>query len=520
MDLDLVVPIDLRKKDVPAILIYGDGEEKLLTKILWGLVAGQDIRFVTPKSEEELMLEAFQSAIIFINVHSIDDPSIEFASKLSQQQGVVTDVIAITKEPDIRNRLHIMSHEFDAIYNQEILDLPEFQRVFLQKLRKGMVRLNNRLQEEEYKTFQAYLSASADAFIVFDKDKRIFFVSDHYLKVYPKSAEFFVRGMPVQRAFEAVADEMGIPKEDPRYIEAKDFWVGLKGSLVFRLDNGKILRMMAKPMQMGEGTIISTTDITDYILATEALAQKQQELEQALANEQEASNLQKQFINMVSHEFRTPLTIVDGNAQMIERRLDKMEPSEISKRLKTIRSAVSRLINMMEAVLSSNMLRSGKLDLYLEPINLKDLIQELSEEQEDLSKKHKIILNLDGLPDLVVLDRKVMVLILTNLISNAVKFTSENPQILVEALVNRDQELILSVADNGVGIPEQELPLIFDRFYRATTSNGIAGSGVGLSLVLDLVQLMNGTIQVQSAIGKGTRFEIRCPIGESKEKKD
>ena len=115
-DTDLTIPINLRKTVLPAITIYGDEDGKSLAKILWGLLAGQDIRFLTPNTEEELLNEAYHSALIFIKLKSSDDEyKISLASKLSNMKGVVGDVIAITEEPEIRKRLHVMSQDFDAI---------------------------------------------------------------------------------------------------------------------------------------------------------------------------------------------------------------------------------------------------------------------------------------------------------------------------------------------------------------------------------------------------------------------
>ncbi len=501
----------MRKKQLPAVIIYGDNNERELAKSLWSFVGGADVRFLTPGTREELLSEASGSALIFINVPDIDDDKVKLAKILSGRQDVVADVIAITAEQDIRKRLQIMSQEFDGIYNREILELSEFQSVFKYKLTKGIRRVQARIQEDEYKVFQGFLSASADAFIVFDNSKRIFFVSDHYLNVYPKSADFFIRGMPVQKAFEAVAKEMGIRPDDPRYQVIKDFWIGQKGQHEFTLDNGRVLRMTAADLPENRGTIISTTDITQLTLQKAELNQKRREIEEVLAKEQEASNLQKQFISMVSHEFRTPLTIVDGNAQILQRRMDRLPAEEISRRLHTIRSAVSRLVNMMEAVLSSNMLRTGKLDLNYEEFDLKELCHSLCDEQKGLSRALEIKCKTDGLPAAVILDKKIMTLIMTNLLSNAVKFTPENPAIGLEGYQDGGH-IVLKVSDNGVGIAGNELNQVFDRFFRATNSAGIAGSGVGLSLVRELVHLHKGFIKAESTVGKGTVFEIRLPI--------
>jgi signal transduction histidine kinase len=509
---DLHVPINLRKKDLPAVTIYGDaGEGKELAKIIWGLIAGQDVQLLTPESEDDLLATAYNSALIFIKINAPDDPKIGLADKLSNMDGVVADVVAITEEPEIRARLHVMSQSFDMIFNREILDLPEFHRVLIHKIRRGVRRLEARIQEDEYKSFKAFLSASADAFIVFDNQKRIFFVSDYYHRVFQDSIQFFSRGIPVQRAFEAIAREMKLDPSDMRYDEIKDFWIRMRGTYEFSHNNGRIYRMVATPLPDNQGTIISTTDVTVYKHQEEKLAKQQADLQEALEKEQEASALQKQFIAMVSHEFRTPLTIVDGNAQLLQRRLDTTTKEEIKARAKTIRSAVSRLINMMEAVLSSSLLRTGRLELRPERFSLIELIDELCEEHVNLSGSLIIDRDIHSLPPQLLMDKKVMTIILSNLLSNAVKYSPKSPHIHVHGYIDEVGNMIISVKDNGVGIPQSEIPHVFERFFRATTSSGIVGSGVGLSLVADLMKLHNGMIRVESDVGQGSCFTVTFP---------
>ncbi len=501
--------VSMKKKPLPAVTVYGEGEKaQELSKLLYALIPGQQVRFVTPATREDLLTEVYHSAIVFIMVNDPSDANISLARELSEMPGVVADIIAITPVQEIRQRLHMLTYDFDNIFNWEIMATEDFRYIFEHKLKKGIMRLQARIQEDEYKSFQGFLSVSPDAFIIFDKNKRILFVSDHYHKLYRNSAEVLVRGTPVGQMFEAAARESGVSADDPRYKEAKKFWMNLEGQFEFHYSPTKVLRITAVPMPSGEGTIVTTTDISLYKKQERALAEKQEELQAALHNEQEASSLQKQFISMVSHEFRNPLTIVDGNAQIMQRRIETLKPEEVQKRLKTIRSAVSRLVHMMEAVLSSSMLKTGKLDLYREDFDVGALIRELVQEQADLASRHKITCELVYMPPLANLDRKVLTIILTNLLSNAVKFCKDNPIVAVNARMDVKDNLIISVEDMGIGIPQNELRHIFDRFYRATTSSGIPGSGVGLALVKELVTLHGGEITVQSIIGTGTRFEV------------
>ena len=114
------------------------------------------------------------------------------------------------------------------------------------------------------------------------------------------------------------------------------------------------------------------------------------------------------------------------------------------------------------------------------------------------------------MPDLVKMDSRIIILIMTNLLANAVKFSPENPEISVTSYVEAGR-IVLKIKDNGVGIPPDEQAKVFGRFYRASTAKNISGSGVGLSLVHDLTHVHEGMISLKSAVGKGTEFTLSFP---------
>ena len=140
-----------------------------------------------------------------------------------------------------------------------------------------------------------------------------------------------------------------------------------------------------------------------------------------------------------------------------------------------------------------------------EEFDLSLLIQQLCEEQAELAPTHHITCDVSGAHTPVRLDRKMMTLILSNLLSNAVKFTKDSPQITVTASTDTEKTII-QVSDNGIGIPQDEIGKIFGRYYRASTSSGIPGTGIGLNLVQELLRLQKGEITVESWIGVGTIF--------------
>lgn len=495
----------------PTLVVHEQSEGQTLGKSLWALLAGQDVRFVLTKTADELNKEAVGAALIILSPQTAGDDVCQLAMALASDYQVTADLMGFAPDASVEERIKFLTFGFDYAFNDDFMKFSDFRQVILKKLEKGKIRLHSRAQGEEYRRFRASLAASPDAFMVLDADKKVFFVSHHYRRAYPRSAEKLVRGMDIQDAFEMLSREQGVLETDPRYNELRSFWERLEGVQEFQTADGRMWRMKASKLDDNQGTIITTTDISLYLTQKLEIEKASAELKSALKNEQEASALQKQFVDMVSHEFRTPLTIIDGHAQILHRKADDIQPDDIRKRAKTIRSAVSRLVTMMEGVLSSNMLKTGKMEVVPESLNLKVFAQDLCDDHMELARQHHINLNCDTLPPTVNVDKKIVSLILTNLLSNAIKYTKDDPKIAVTLAVH-NQWLTLTVNDNGVGIPYEELPRVFERYFRASTATSIPGTGIGLSLVKDLVELYQGKLEVNSDLGKGTEFSVSLPL--------
>jgi len=242
-----------------------------------------------------------------------------------------------------------------------------------------------------------------------------------------------------------------------------------------------------------------------------------EDLRQALTKERELNVLQRQFISMASHEFRTPLAIIDGAAQRLERRAGKFDNSvEITKRAVKIRGAVERMTRVMESTLTAASLDIGKLSINVEPCDMAQQLSDACQRQMELAGSHKISCDVSGLPAKIQADPGSLEQIFSNLLSNAVKYAPNAPEIDVRAYSEGD-EVVLSVRDQGLGIDEEDLPRVFERFFRARTATGIAGSGIGLNLIKILIELHDGSITLESIINKGSTFTVRLPINGPEE---
>jgi PAS domain S-box-containing protein len=367
--------------------------------------------------------------------------------------------------------------------------------------------------EQANKRIDAFLAASPDTLIAIDEDGFISFASKHYSQRYPHEAATFQPGRHILDAFDVIARNIFLSKDDPLYDDMRSWWQKPQGTREFRLAGGMWTRMQAKPVPGSKEIVISTTDITDYKRQQAKLAAQSADLAMALVKEKEIVEQQKTFVSMVSHEFRTPLTIIDGNAQIIQKRGDTIGQEALEKRAGTIRSAVDRLVRLIETILSAHMLDSGKLTITRGPCDLAAIIRECCADHQDISPRHKIDLQIGDLPSQAMLDTKVMRQAMTNLLSNAVKYAPDNPDISVRAGVDTvSGDIMIVVTDHGVGIPKDELPKIFGKYFRASTSGGIPGSGLGLSLVKQLIELHNGGISIESQVGQGTSVTIKLPI--------
>jgi signal transduction histidine kinase len=233
-------------------------------------------------------------------------------------------------------------------------------------------------------------------------------------------------------------------------------------------------------------------------------------LELSLEKEREKNTLQRQFVSMVSHEFRTPLAIIDGQAQFIRRRLDRITPDALERSQQKVQTAIERLIGLMERVLASARIEAGTVEFKPEPFDLQKMIGEICAQQAEISPDHEIVADLGALPPTVCGDQKLLRQLFANLLSNAVKYSPEGRRIEVGARVE-NSEIRLAVRDFGVGIPEEELPKLFSQFYRASTAKGIAGTGIGLNLARTFAEMHGGQVEVQSEVGVGSTFTLRLP---------
>ena len=291
---------------------------------------------------------------------------------------------------------------------------------------------------------------------------------------------------------------------DTRLVNAKSPFEEIELDLLVKKDTWARLSLTKAD---GATIFVRLTDISGY-------KQVAKVLESALERERETTNAYRNFVSMVSHQFRTPLAILDSSAQRILRRGAELTQDELVTRIQKIRNAGTRLTRLVESVLNAAKLDAGTIEVNPASYNLVDLVMDICERQREVSSQADIRFDVPDVPVRVYCDGMLIEQVVVNLLSNAIKYSGDTP--IVEIKIWMDgSRAFCSVRDWGIGIPADEISKIFDRFYRARTATGIAGTGIGLNFAQRIMHLHGGDIQVESYEAAGSLFTFDLPIANA-----
>lgn len=235
------------------------------------------------------------------------------------------------------------------------------------------------------------------------------------------------------------------------------------------------------------------------------------ELRKSLARERDLSELKSKFVSIASHEFRTPLSAVLSSASLIQQYKDRGELDKLDKHIARIKSAVNHLTQILNDFLSLGKLEEGKVELLAEEVDLGAFFEGLKEEISGFLKERQSV-NVEFLsqPKEIRTDPRILRNVMFNLISNASKYSPpDKPINIIYQSVNGSAHF--SVQDNGIGIPVEDQKHLFSRFFRASNTKNIQGTGLGLNIVKRYLELLDGNISFKSEIDKGTTFYITMP---------
>src|SRR5437762_63975 len=355
----------------------------------------------------------------------------------------------------------------------------------LEQVSEDLQQLNKQIAKRE-SGMQTIFSAMHDALLVVDSNRHLILVNETFRRLFalPEISEGaplreIVRDATLDRVINDALDRGG-----PVRIE-------------LTLDGSKIeLDAVATRNNAGQitGALVLFHDITEL---------------------KKIDQVRRDFVANVSHELRTPLSILRG---YIETLLDSPETSraELSRILGIMERHSKRLDVLAENLLTLAQLESANPDLQLGKVDLSRFFGEIIRDWEKkLASKHLNMIA-DVAPELpsICADRARLQEALYNLLDNAVKYSCEHGEITLQAR-QRDQQVVLSVGDNGIGISKEELPRVFERFYRvdkARTAENIRGTGLGLAIVKHVAHLHGGHVEAESELGKGTTIRVVLPV--------
>lgn len=247
--------------------------------------------------------------------------------------------------------------------------------------------------------------------------------------------------------------------------------------------------------------------------ALQKLEQSQQELSDALDKERQLNEIKSRFVSMASHEFRTPLSTVLSSASLLAKYRTTEEQDKRDRHIQRIKNSVNHLNDILQDFLSFGKLSEGKVITSFGETNLKDLLTDTLDEMKAVSKKDQhFVLNCEG-DCQASTDKRIFRNVLINLIGNAIKFSDEGKKITITGR-SENNKAIITIADEGIGISEEDQKHLFSSFFRGANAINIQGTGLGLHIVKRYIDLLNGEIEIQSQLNRGTTITFAIPLNE------
>ncbi|NPA58780.1 MAG: GHKL domain-containing protein [Aquificae bacterium] len=218
----------------------------------------------------------------------------------------------------------------------------------------------------------------------------------------------------------------------------------------------------------------------------------------------------KDFVSNVSHELKTPITVLKGVVETVEQEED---PAVIKTFLQKAKNRIKQMDSLIDDLLILAKLEAKEEKIQKKKVRLKGLINQVFEDLHHIASEKGVKLINEVSPGFTVyVDEKKFLILLKNLIENAIKYNRQNGTVKINAS-KKDGKVEISVEDTGIGIPKEALPLIFERFYRVdkSRSRSVGGTGLGLSIVKHIAEAHKGKVEVDSKVGKGSKFTVEIP---------
>jgi signal transduction histidine kinase len=285
-----------------------------------------------------------------------------------------------------------------------------------------------------------------------------------------------------------------------------------RGWLIDEID---LIEMIAEQFSIA---IDRSRSIEKIMIANHRLLDKTQQLKEALKEEKNLRRMQNEFVTLISHEFKTPLQIIDSTRELLIRKIRtiKINDESIDKCFDKIKSGVTRMSSLIDSTMNLAKIENNKYSKAEKSnFNFRNFIVEIVEKNSNLlaNKNVSTKLDIEQLPVEFLGDSKILDHVFTNVISNAIKYSKDNTEVKISGLISDDgKNAIVKVVDNGIGIPKEDIQNIGSKFFRASNTLAVSGTGIGLYLTKHFIEMHNGDIKIESELNVGTTITISLPI--------
>jgi len=278
-------------------------------------------------------------------------------------------------------------------------------------------------------------------------------------------------------------------------------------------DEIEVIEMIADQLSIA---IDRSVSVEKVMVSNHALMEKTVELRQALKKEQEMRKMQNEFVALVSHEFKTPLQIIDGTRELLHRKVKNinLQDPSIEKCFDRIKSGIQRMNGLIGSTLNLARMESsdGKINIEASDFDIQKFIYDIIDKNSNLAQNRniKFLINIKDLPQKISGDPKLLEHSFNNIISNAIKYSKNNGSVKIIAKSN-NEKIAIRVVDSGIGIPKDDLRNIGQKFFRANNTLSDAGTGIGLYLSKNFINLHGGNLVIDSEIDVGTSITVTLP---------
>jgi PAS domain S-box-containing protein len=406
--------------------------------------------------------------------------------------GIATDITE-------RKRAESEVRELNALLEKRVLD----RTIELVRSNEQLVQAEVGLRESEARFSAAFRASPALMTISRLSDEKYIEVNDAFIRWY---------GLRREDIIGHTTKELGTwlnPEDRAR------FWADLRR-------HGSVREFECKARNhRGVGTLLVSADIIEINREPHVIASclditqrklAEAELLRTLARDKELGQLRSNFVSMVSHEFRTPLGIIQSSAEILEDYLDQLNPDERKDHLQSIRNSTRRMAETMEEVLFIGGFDAAKIELKPAALNLHSFARRLVDEvMSATARRCPIELSLVNVPSQIQADDRLLRHIFNNLLTNAVKYSDAGRTVNFE-IASTGAEIVCVIRDLGIGIPEADREWLFNTFQRGRNVEDRPGTGLGLVIVRSCVDLYGGKIKVESIPGEGTAVTVNLPL--------